>query len=101
MTGTHINFKQKLAINNKLLEVCAVINGFAQYKQGWSDTTVAEYITASNPDKTATIINCNHVAGVRKSIFGPQKTGREGVKNITTRVAEIEKFLNTNFDYMS
>lgn len=99
MSGNHPTFLQKLAITKKLEDVCSVVDGFAQYRQGWTDNTVAEFVTASNPDKKATVININHVAGVRKMTFGPLKTGRENVATHEARIAGIENFLKSNFDY--
>lgn len=101
MSGRYASLKQKFQINKKLEEVCLKINGLAQYRQGWNDITVAEFINASNPDKEkdSVVINANHVAKVRSEFFGKLQTKTynktNAFKELEARVTAIENFLTS------
>jgi hypothetical protein len=99
MTDTHVteapkakkqflSFSQRLAVLNKLKEVCTrTTDGFSRYAPGWDDDTVAAAM--GKP------VNSNHVRSLRQEMIGLTERSRtqSDLASIEARVTQIEEYL--------
>lgn len=99
----YASLRQKIAINDFLKTVCATVNGFAQYKQGWSDQSVADTVNASvKPRDGEALITVKSVSNIRRDFFGTMEHSHNLIGNNTKsivadlvkRVEYIEKCFN-------
>lgn len=72
---------QTVAVSKLLEEHCENVNGFATYKNGWSDEKIRQHLDLPTPAG---------VARVRRELIGDLSRGGKSADSISTRVEVLE-----------
>lgn len=86
--GKRISYKQQADVFRLLEEVCSTdVDGFAVYKEGWSDRAVAKEVGG---------VSYSAVAHRRQELHGKLRTGPAAYGSpLVTRVEEVEKHVSS------